>query len=324
MTCKYGGCSSLISINIPDKIANFGKHVFSYCHHLVSITVSSRNTKYDSRNNCNAIIETATSTLIAGCQSTVIPDSVTTIKEGAFSHISAPTPIFIPGSVKKIESEAFVDCSPISVSLDNPVYDSRNDCNAIIKTASNELIAGCHDTIIPDSVVRIGWYAFRNCHALTSINIPENVKEIGWYAFSDCNGLTSINIPDSVTSTGYAAFLGCYNLKFITLGKRITKIDGHSFKNCINLESISIPTNVTYIGECAFLYCSRLKSIHFLSPNPCRIKIDNSALADILDKCTLFIPKGTKQDYLSHPVLGKFQNIMEENVNIFDGFRDRT
>ena len=161
-----------------------------------SIIVAEGNPVYDSRNNCNAIIETATNKLVYGCKNTVIPSSVTSIGSGAFSGCSGLT--------------------TITVDADNPVYDSRNNCNAIIETATNKLISGCKNTVIPSSVTSIGDEAFRYCSGLTRISIPSSVTSIGDHAFNNCYGLTSISIPSSVTSIGDAAFRACENLTSVT------------------------------------------------------------------------------------------------------------
>ncbi len=115
--------------------------------------------------------------------------SVTNISDQAFSECSALTSIIIPHSVTSIGSWAFRYCSGLTsiiVENGNAHYDARNDCNAIIETSSNTLIAGCQNTIIPNSVTRIGSYAFWGCSGLTSITIPNSVTSIGYSAFSDC------------------------------------------------------------------------------------------------------------------------------------------
>ena len=127
--------------------------------------------------------------------------SVTSIGDNAFYKSKSLISIIIPNSVTSIGKRAFGICTSLTslkVESGNPVYDSRNNCNAIIRTADNTLIAGCENTIIPNNVTSIGNYAFYGTH-LTSISIPNSVTSIGDYAF-DSSRLTSITIPNSVTT----------------------------------------------------------------------------------------------------------------------------
>jgi hypothetical protein len=104
----------------------------------------------------------------------------------------------------------------IVVEEGNTVYDSRENCNAIIETASNTLINGCKNTTIPNSITSIGDGAFLYCSSLTSITIPNSVTGIGKGAFEGCSSLTSVTIGNSVTSIGGYAFYYCSGLNSIT------------------------------------------------------------------------------------------------------------
>ncbi len=137
-------CSSLTSITIPKSVTNIKNRAFSACVKLVSIVVEDGNTTYDSRNNCNAIIETSTNTLVNGCVSTIIPNDIVSIADGAFWRCSFSS-ITIPNSVTKIGNEAF-SCSALDTiycyAITPPeLYDEKvfYDYNAILNVPCSAL-----------------------------------------------------------------------------------------------------------------------------------------------------------------------------------------
>ena len=151
--------------------------------------------------------------------SVTIGNSVTSIGEAAFVACIGLTSVTIPNSVTGIGGGAFNACTGMTsmvVENGNTVYDSRDNCNAIIETASNTLVAGCQNTIIPNSVTGIGTGAFAYCSGLTSIEIPNSVTIIGDGAFGECTGLTSIEIPNSAKKIEGWAFYGCIGLTSVT------------------------------------------------------------------------------------------------------------
>ena len=284
----FADCSSLPSITIPNSVTTIEDWAFQGCSSLSSIIVDGDNPVYDSREGCNAIINTDDNELIVGCMNTTIPNNVTSLKQGAFYGCSGLTYINIPNSVTNIGWNVFNFCSSlryitipksvtsigrgifngcslltsISVESDNPVYDSREGCNAIISTDDNELIAGCTGSWIPNSVTSIGDHAFSQCIGLNYIFIPNSVTSIGETAFYGCIDLGTITIPNSVTSIGAQAFKNCSNLTSITLGNNVTCIGYQAFDSCTGLTSITIPNSITSIGgSMAFSNCTSLTSI---------------------------------------------------------------
>ena len=139
-----------------------------------------------------------------GCSkmtSVSIPKSVTEIGDNAFEKCSRLASVVIPEDVTKIGESIFKNCPNlffVVVKAGNKHYDSRNNCNGIIETGTNTLVAGCLSTTIPDSVTTIGPCAFWGCTSRTSIVIPNSVTEIGWGAFYGCTALTSVVLSESL------------------------------------------------------------------------------------------------------------------------------
>jgi len=230
----FEDCVNLTSIIIPNSVTVINDQVFKGCSGLTSIVVDDGNAVFDSRDNCNAIIETASNKLIVGCQNTIIPNSVTSIGNHAFEGCSSLTAISIPNSITSIGEGAFNGCNLNSVYIDNlsdwqnilggfPYYGPEKDTISItlgnsITTIPVFAFRGfgynyCHFKInLPNSVTTIEFSAFSNFDNLIEINIPNSVTSIGEWAFSGCSSLTSITIPNSVTSIGYEAFRGCSGL----------------------------------------------------------------------------------------------------------------
>ena len=264
VTTIEGGSFSNIkirSVTIPSSVTSITYNPFEYCDKLKEIIVDPNNTKYDSRDNSNAIIETSTNTLISGSKNTVIPNTVENIKNHSFLGSSIAS-VVIPSNVTHVDAESFeacLDLASIVVDSNNSVYDSRNNSNAIIETSTNELIVGCKNTVIPNTVTAIGDGAFRWHETLTSITIPSSVTSIGDYAFY-VTGLKSLTLPGSITNMGSAAFASS-DLESVTMENGITTIGRAVFGGNKKLTSVTIPNTVTTIGRGAFDGCKGLTSI---------------------------------------------------------------
>ena len=267
----FYGCVGLKEITVPGSVKKIGYDAFNYCRNLETMSVERTNTVYDSRNNCNAIIETSTNTLVSGCRNSVIPEGIRVIGYRAFYNCTTLKSITIPNSVTDIGSYAFCSCDslrsiviPSSVTYianqafgssdnlesiivenGNTVYDSRNNCNAIIKTSSGTLITGCKTTVIPGNVTRIESHAFSGSYGLKSITIPGSVKSIGYGAFMSCVDLEEIKLSNGLAEIETEAFCDCRKFTNITIPASVTKIAGNAFSHCSSHTCIVVDENNT-------------------------------------------------------------------------------
>ena len=219
----FSSCSGLTSISIPKSVTSIHFGTFSGCSGLTSIIVDPGNNTYDSRDNCNAIIDTRTNSLVSGCKKTIIPNSVTSIENLAFSGCSGLTTLAIPKSVTYIGYAAFSGCT------------------------------GLTSLTIPNSVTKLREYTFSGCSSLTSVNIPNKATYIDRGTFSGCSSLKSITIPNSVTSIYSYAFNGCSSLTSVTIPYRVRGFDHCAFYGCSGLTDFycyaeEVPYTEVYSG----------------------------------------------------------------------------
>ena len=323
-------CNGLTSVTIPRSIISIDDRAFHGCGDLISLMVESGNQIYDSREGCNAIIETASNMLIVGSRTSFIPKSVTSIGGGAFSYNKGLTSITIPESVTSIGWTAFEETGLTSVT-------------------------------IPESVTSIGSYAFTGTD-ITSVIIPKSVTSIGQGAFSHCPNLTSVqiedgnpvydsrgncnaiietasntliegwefsSIPNSITAFGDGAFVYCYDMKSINIPSSVTRIGSDAFWGC-GLTSVSIPESVTSIGTYAF-YCTSLKNMYCYGKTA--PKTEGEIFFDVnLNRVTLHVPAESIDAYKAKEPWKSFGNIIaieektfiagdangDGGVNVFD------
>ena len=248
----FSNCGSLSTIVIPSSVTSIGDRAFSSCTSLkyISIPKSVIGLNGNPFADWNGKLQCLSPNFIneddilfnkdknkiisfrnQNIESYVIPSSVTSIGDWAFSGCSSLSKIVIPSSVTSIGNGAFSDCCSLS------------------------------KIVIPSSVTSLGNRAFEDCSSLSNIVIPSSVTSIGNDAFSKCSSLSKIVIPSSVTSIGDSAFLGCSSLSKIVIPSSVTSIDYGAFSDCSSLSKIVIPSSVTSIGEMAFMDCDSLSEI---------------------------------------------------------------
>ena len=337
----FAYCLNLESISLPATLEILAPASFRGCSAVESISIAEGNGTYDSREGCNAIIETDKGTLVLGCKATRIPGGVTAIGECAFIGQQCIGGMAIPEGVKMLGCRAFADCTGLrhislpqslqsigegafegcasleemaipegvreignsmvagcarlgrlTVSLKNKWYDSRQDCNAIISTQEDCLVAGCGNSVIPEGVRSIGEKAFSSS-AICSIRIPASVTQIVRTAFLHCRLCSSIEVapgnpvydsrggcnaiietatatlikgcgrtvmPADVGTIGDMAFCGATMPDNLVIPEGVRSIGDNAFSDC-GILTLRLPSSLQRLGNSAFSGCGRLRVV---------------------------------------------------------------
>ena len=302
----FWGCSGLTSLTLPSGVTSIGAYAFWGCSGLTSLTLPS---------GVTSIGECAFRDC-SGLTSLTLPSGVTSIGRSTFSGCSGLASLTLPSGVTSIGRSTFSGCSGLtSLTLPSGV--------TLIGDYAFSGCSGLTSLTLPSGVTSIGYYAFFDCSGLTSLTLSSGVTLIGDYAFSGCSGLTSLTLPSGVTSIGRYAFEGCSGLKYIRcqindeIETYLSK--GHPFipvecgieyyLNDKKITSVAIPSTITKLGKYAFQSCGDLTFVNVCWQSP--ISAGTAFSGVDINKCTLYVPQGTKQDYWLADVWGDFGNIVE-------------
>ncbi len=270
----FNNCTSLTSVVIPKSVTSINDNVFAGCSSLTSIVVDAANTKYDSRNNCNAIISKSSNLLISGCMNTVIPDDVPIIGSYAFYKCTKLKGIHFPESVKGIGYNAFEGCESL-VSLDL----------TSVQSIGSSAFCGCTNlksVEFSNELLALSDYAFKGCSSLTNVDLPDSIT-VGKSVFSRCSSLESATIPAYIGTLGDDLFAYCSNLKYVVFNGKVKTLSPYVFRHCPSLTCVvaysQTPNAVQYSKD-------------FVAGN-------TSGQATSFANCTLLVPSSAVDAYKS-------------------------
>lgn len=323
-------CTSLSgTVVIPNSVNTVGYTAFCRCDRMTEVVLPAKDVTYG--NGCFMTTGlTGTLTLPEGLVTiskemfnnndklthVVIPHTVTTILQDAFANCIMLEEVLISNSVTTIYHNPFYGSEKIGsvvVEEGNPVYYSENNC--IIHQATNTLVIGCKNSVIPEGVVTIGPFAFAQCGLAEMPEIPSSVTTIGDHAFLSCNDHGSLVIPETVTRFGQEAFIyGRFST--ITVPHTIDTIPYRMFGMCQWAGEVTIPESINHIGDLAFSWCTKLKKIYVYNPVP--PTIDTLAYYHSFDQvprsATVYVPQGSLSAYQNAPGWNRFSNIVEMSM----------
>lgn len=297
-------CTKLTDLTLPEKDILYGIGCFSNTS-LVTVVLPEGLTVVSKEMFANS----------PSLEHVVFPSTLTTIKDEAFRYCGSLQEINLPSSVTSIQGNWNPfrgDAGLESIQMDgsNEVYYCENNC--LIESATNTIIAGCKNSVIPDGVIAIGAHAFAQCGLTHMPEIPASVTTLGESAFYGCLDSGSFTLPETVTNIAGSAF-SYGHFSTVTIPETIHTIPYRMFAFCQWMGEVTIPASVTDMGESSFLWCTKLKKIYVYNPVP--PTVNTSMIYHSFDyvprSATIFVPQGSLSAYQEAPGWNEFPNIVE-------------
>ncbi len=324
-------CSNLVDLVLPDSLTYIGKCAFLNCVLPSTITIPENvtyigegafhqctglSTLYFNATNCTSdLIEGSSSATIFGGSSlstVIIGENVTRIPNSFLWACQNVQSLTIPESTTIIGNKAFLASGLTEITIPENV----TEIGGLAFWSCTNLTTVNYNAINCTSAGSSSQYIFKDCSALTTVNIGENVTNIPDYLFYKCTELTSVTFSNSVTRIGYLTFGSCSALPSVTLGNSVATIDDYAFSGCIMLTELTI-NSAPNIGDYAFRICDSITEINAMSITPPTIN-SLSFPSTLYEAATVWTPCPSASIYRSNSQWRRFTHIQNEQTTIYN------